>query len=92
MRKLSEISSEEWAELVVFINKKVLGKLEYPYPSGLLSYQNEVITSLRHIKDGVTDKLRPSRLAPVLTEEYLPYFVVKWLQKKGFLDMQPVEI
>jgi len=85
MKKLSEISNEEWMELTVFISKKVLGKTQYPHPSGLCHYRDEVITSLRHIKDGVTEKLRPSRLAPVLTEEFLPFFVVKWLKERGFL-------
>ncbi|NCC88587.1 MAG: hypothetical protein EOM05_12130 [Clostridia bacterium] len=86
MRELSEITSDEWAELVVFINKKVLGKTEYPHPFGLSNYAEEVITSLRHIKDGVAEKLRPSRLAPVLTAGFLPFFVVKWLQERGFLN------
>jgi len=85
MRLLSEISKQEWTELSIFIDKKVLGNLTYPYSTGLLDYRDEVITSLRHIKDGVAEKLRHSRLAPVLTEEYLPYFVVKWLQERGFL-------
>ena len=86
MRKLSDITSDEWAELVVFIDKKVLGKTEYPHPLGLSNYRDEVITSLRHIKEGVAERLRPSRLAPVLSEEYLPYFVVKWLKERGFLN------
>lgn len=86
MKTLSEISSEEFAELVIFIDKKVLGKTKYPHPDGLLHYRDEVIQSVRHIKDGIAEKLRPSRLAPVLTEEFLPFFVIKWLQEHGFLN------
>lgn len=86
MKEISEITSEEWAELVVFINKKVYGKTEYPHPYGLVNYNEEVITSLRHIKNGIAEKLRPSKLAPVLTVEFLPFFVVKWLQERGFLN------
>lgn len=67
------------------INKKVLGQTQYPHPIGLSSYCDEVIASLMHIRDGVASKLRTSRLEPVLTEEYLPFFVVKWLQEHGYL-------
>jgi len=86
MRNLSEITSEEWAELVVFINTTVYGKTKYPHPGGLVSYNEEVIASLRHIKDGIAEKLRPSKLAPVLSEEFMPFFVVKWLKERGFLN------
>jgi len=86
MKTLSEITCEEFDELVIFIDKKVLGKTKYPHPDGLLCYKNEVIQSVRHIKDGIAEKLNPSRLSPVLTEEYLPFFVVKWLQERGFLN------
>ena len=86
MKKLSDISQDEWSELVVFVNKKVLGKTEYPHTIGLSNYRDEVITSLEHIRWGLNKKLRPSRLSPVLTEEYLPFFVVKWLQERGFLN------
>ena len=84
MKRLPDISPNEWSELIVFINEKIFGKMEYPYPIGLSSYRDEVITSLEHIRSGVNEKLRPSRLMPVLTEEYLPYFVVRWLQQRGF--------
>ena len=77
MKNLSEITSEEFAELVIFIDKKVLGKTKYPHPDGLLHYRDEVIQSVRHIKDGIAEKLRSSRLSPVLTEEYLPFFCSK---------------
>lgn len=86
MRNLSEITNDEWAELVIYINKKVLGKTEYPHPFGLSNYNDEVIQSIRHIKDGIASKLSPTRLAPVLTEEFLPFFVVKWLKARGFLN------
>lgn len=86
MKELSEITKEEWAELVVFIDKKVLGKTKYPHPTGLSEYRDEVITSLRYIKDGVAEKLRTTRLEPVLTVEFLPFFVVKWLRGRGFLN------
>jgi len=86
MRNLSEITSEEWAELIVFINTTVYGKTKYPHPDGLVSYNEEVIASLRHIKDGIAEKLRPSKLAPVLSEEFMPFFVVKWLKERGFLN------
>jgi len=86
MKTLSQLSNDEWAELVVFINKNVLGKTKYPHPDWLTNYRDEVIASLRQIKDGTPEKLRHSRLAPVLTEEYLPFFVVKWLQERGFLN------
>jgi len=86
MKTLSDISCEEFAELIIFIDKKVLGKTKYPHPDGLLHYRNEVIQSIRHIKDGITEKLRQSRLSPVLTEEFLPFFVIKWLQERGFLN------
>lgn len=86
MKTLSEISSEEFAELVIFIDKKVVRKTKYPRPAGLPHYRDEVIKSVKYIKDGISEKSRPSRLTPVLTEEYLPFFVVKWLQERGFLN------
>ena len=86
MKKLSEISSKEFEELVIFIDKKVLHKTKYPHPDGLINYRNEVIQSVRHIKDGISEKLRSSRLAPILTEEFLPFFVVKWSQERVFLN------
>ena len=58
MKKLSEISSEEFAELIIFIDKKVLGKTKYPHPDGLLHYRDEVIQSIKHIKDGDARKLK----------------------------------
>ena len=84
MRELSKITSDEWLSLTIYIDTKVFGKTKFPHPQGLVNYNEEVVASLRHIKDGISYKLRPSRLAPVLTVEFLPYFVVKWLKEKGF--------
>lgn len=86
-RTLSEITEKEWADLYIFINEKVLGKTEYPHPPGLASYRDEVVASLRHIKDGDAVQLRHTRLAPVLTEEFLPYFVVQWLACRGLYEV-----
>ena len=67
MKKLSEISHDEWCELVIFVNEKVLAKTKYPHPMGLSNYRDEVIASLEHIRYGINKKLRHSRLSPVLT-------------------------
>jgi len=85
MKKLEQISKEEWAELVIHIEEKVYGKLKYPHiPLGIQSYKDEVITSLRNIRNGTNKDYRPHRLAPVLTIEFLPWFVIKWLQEHEF--------
>ena len=49
-------------------------------------YFDEVISSLRHIKDGKCESLRPNRLSPILTYEFLPYFIVIWLHDHGFYN------
>ena len=86
MKTLTNISSTEWSDLILFATKKILGENEYPYPYGIKGYFDEVISSLRHIKDGKCEALRPNRLSPILTYEFLPYFIVIWLHEHGFYN------
>ena len=83
-RKIHEMTPDDWSEIVVYIYKKVLGKLNKPYPIGIEDYAEEVIESLRRIKDGTNKLFCHNRLAPILTIEFIPYFVVKWLKDKGY--------
>jgi len=85
MKNLSEITNNEWAELMIFIDKKIYGKSEYPHLQGLVNYKEEVMASLRHIKDNGAEKIRVSKIETIITPEFLPFFVVKYLQEKGYL-------
>ena len=82
MKQLKDISQEDFAQLVIFIQTKVLGDFEYPYPYGLDEYQKEVIQSIRHIAQ--KENSRKLRLEKIITIEFLPFFVVKWLEGKGY--------
>jgi hypothetical protein len=86
MKKLQNISNEDFAKLAIFIQNKVLGTFKYPYPSGLDDYQKEVIQSIRHIaqKETLKNTMRKERLEKIITIEFLPYFVIKWLEAKGY--------
>lgn len=82
MKQIQDMSHEDFAQLVIFVQNKVLGDLEYPYPYGLDDYQKEVIQSIRHIVK--KENIRRLRLEKVITIEFLPFFVVKWLEEKGY--------
>ena len=82
MKQLQDISHEDFAQLSVFIQDKVLGDFEYPYPSGLDDYYKEIIQSIRHIAQ--KENIKKSRLEKIITIEFLPFFVIKWLEIKGY--------
>jgi len=83
MKKLTEITSKDWSDLFVFIHKKVYGNTEYPHPPGLGFYFDEVIGTLESLRTNTNKKNH--RLSLCISEEYLPYFVVKWLNEHGYL-------
>ena len=82
LKPIKKISSEEYQELMMFVDNKVLGDFKYPYPLGLTYYRDEVCQSIRLVT-GRDTYFKP-RLEPIITIEFLPYFVVKWLQEHNF--------
>jgi hypothetical protein len=83
--KLSKMPISEFQDLIIFVDKTVLCKTKFPHPIGLLAYNDEVVNSLWNIRSGLNVKIRKSRLEPVLTEKFLPYFVIKWCKERGYL-------